>query len=266
MTIAINDKPQRIICLTEESVETLSLLGCLNLVQGVSIFVRRPLEAQNLPKVSAFTDSNFDKILALAPDLVLGFSDIQKDIARELIGLGVNVWISNQRSVKEIFEYVLMLGSVVGKRDEALILIQKWQNKIRLIQDEVKTWKKKPKIYFEEWDEPAITAIKWVSELIEICGGQNIFSEKSNSSLAKDRICDLSEVPSLDPDFIFGCWCGKKVKLHTFPARENWSDIKAIKMNRIYELEPEIFLQPGPALFEDGLDILMRYFRTFQDS
>ena len=264
MTIAICDKPPRIICLTEESVETLSLLGCLNLVQGVSIFVKRPLEAQNLPKVSAFTDSNFDKILALKPDLVLGFSDIQKDIARELIGFGVNVWISNQRSLKEIFEYVLMLGSIVGKRDEAFKLIKKWQDKIELIQNEVKTWRKKPKVYFEEWDDPAITAIKWVSELIEICGGENIFADKSNSSLAKDRICEWSEVPKFNPDFIFGCWCGKKVKLQSFAGRESWSDIPAIKSGRIFELEPEIFLQPGPALFEDGLDILMDFFRPFQ--
>lgn len=264
MTIEFSDRPQRIICLTEESVETLSLLGMMNLIVGVSIFVKRPVEAQNLPKVSAFTDSNFDKILDLRPDLILGFSDIQKDIARELIARGQNVWISNHRSIKEVFEYVLMLGSMVGKRTEALELIQRWQHKIEKIQKEVGIWPRKPKIYFEEWDEPAITAIRWVSELIEICGGENIFAEKSQSSLAKDRICDLSEIPKLNPDFIFGCWCGKKVKLKSFSQREGWSTVEAIQSGRVFELEPEIFLQPGPALFEDGLDILMSYFRSYQ--
>ncbi len=266
MTIEFSDKPQRIICLTEESVETLSLLNSLNLVVGVSIFVKRPVEAQNLPKVSAFTDSHFDKILALKPDLILGFSDIQKDIARELIGQGQNVWISNQRSIKEIFEYVLMLGSLVGKRAESYALIEKWQNQIQVIQREVSTWKRRPRVYFEEWDEPTITAIKWVSELIEVCGGENIFADKSNASLARDRICDFSEVLLKDPDIIFGCWCGKKVKLNSFALREGWGEMKAIKNSQVFELEPEIFLQPGPALFEDGLEILMGYFRSFQDS
>ena len=265
MTIEICDIPQRIICLTEESVETLSLLGRLNLVVGVSIFVKRPEAAQNLPKVSAFTDSNFEKILALKPDLILGFSDIQKDIARELIARGQDVWISNQRSVKEIFEYVLRLGSLVDKRAEAVELIQKWQRKIEAIQAEVAGWPRRPRVYFEEWDDPAITAIKWVSELIEICGGENIFAEKSQSSLAKDRICDLGQIPDLNPDFIFGCWCGKKVKLQSFARREGWDNIKAVQEGRVFELGPEIFLQPGPALFEDGLDILMSYFRSYQE-
>lgn len=265
MTIEFCDMPQRIICLTEESVETLSLLGRLNLVVGVSIFVKRPEAAQTLPKVSAFTDSNFEKILALKPDLILGFSDIQKDIARELIARGQEVWISNQRSLKEIFEYVIRLGSLVDRRFEALELVAQWQRKIQEIQTEVAGWKRRPRVYFEEWDEPTITAIKWVSELIEVCGGENVFAEKSQSSLAKDRICDQSEVPALEPDFIFGCWCGKKVKLQSFARREGWESMSAIQNGRVFELEPEIFLQPGPALFEDGLDILMGYFRSFQE-
>jgi iron complex transport system substrate-binding protein len=259
------DIPRKIICLTEESVETLALLGKLNLVQGVSIFVKRPVEAQTLPKVSAFTSSQIDKIVELKPDLVLGFSDIQKDIARDLIGAGINVWISNHRTLQETFNYVLMLASIVGEREQGLRLIDKWQAKVQAIKQKTLDWGLRPRVYFEEWDEPMITAIRWVSELIEICGGDNIFKEQSLSSLAKDRIVDSQLVMGLDPQVMLACWCGKRVKMRSIYQREKWQEIDALKNKRVFELPPEIFLQPGPALFEDGLDQLFGLLQKIHD-
>lgn len=247
------DIPRRIICLTEESVETLALLGRLDLVIGVSIFVKRPPEAQNLPKVSAFTSSQIEKIVELRPDLVLGFSDIQKDIARDLIGAGLNVWIANHRSLSETLDYILMLARIVGEEDKAIELIDGWRESLELIHKEVSQRSIRPKIYFEEWDEPQISAIQWVSELIELCGGVDIFSERSREKLAKGRFCQSQEVIDFNPDIIFGCWCGKKVKVDQIKKREGWDGINAVKNNQVFELPPEIFLQPGPALFEDGI-------------
>jgi len=256
MSLEIRDIPRKIICLTEESVETLALLGRLDLVAGVSIFVKRPVEAQNLPKVSAFTSSKIDTIVDMKPDLVLGFSDIQKDIARDLIGAGLNVWVSNHRSLAETMGYVLWLGRLVGEESRARALVERWQREIEQCREETARWRVRPKVYFEEWDEPRISAIQWVSELIDAAGGENIFSDRAESKLAQDRTCTLAEVAERRPDIIFGCWCGKRVRLDDFRGREGWSDIPAVKNNQLHELAPEIFLQPGPALFEDGLRLM----------
>ncbi|MBY0515288.1 MAG: cobalamin-binding protein [Bacteriovoracaceae bacterium] len=250
------DIPQKIICLTEESVETLALLGRLDLVAGVSIFVKRPEEAQSLPKVSAFTNSKIEKIVELKPDLILGFSDIQKDIARDLIGAGQNVWIANQRSISEILDYILLLGRLVGEESKALALVEGFEQKIEEIKLSAKSLKFRPKVYFEEWDDPQISAIQWVSELIEICGGIDIFKDRSRGKLAAERFTKQEEILERNPDVIIGCWCGKKVRLESFKTRQGWSSISAVKNDLIFELEPEIFLQPGPALFVDGLEIM----------
>lgn len=262
MTGKKRDIPSKIICLTEESVETLALLGRLDLVAGVSIFVKRPLEAQNLPKVSAFTHSKIETIVELEPDLVLGFSDIQKDIARDLIGAGLNVWISNHRSIQETLDYILLLGRLVGEEQKANELVCSWENDIKRLKK--LTHKRRPKIYFEEWDEPQISAIRWVSELIEICGGEDIFQERSHEKMAKGRFVESQEVIERAPDIVFGCWCGKKVRIDKINQRPGWSEIPAVKNQQVFELAPEIFLQPGPALFVDGLRIMMKYLENWQ--
>jgi iron complex transport system substrate-binding protein len=259
MNAGFRDIPRKIICLTEESVEALALLGRLDLVAGVSIFVKRPVEAQNLPKVSAFTSSKIDTIVDMKPDLVLGFSDIQKDIARELIGAGLNVWIANHRSLSETLSYVLMLGRMIGEEQRALALVAGWQRELEQCREETSGWKYRPKVYFEEWDEPQISAIQWVSELIEAAGGENIFADRAAAKLAQNRFCTNEEVVARRPDIVLGCWCGKRVRLDDFYQRPGWSSLPAIQNKQVHELPPEIFLQPGPALFVDGLRMMKEH-------
>ncbi|MFZ4712081.1 MAG: ABC transporter substrate-binding protein [Bacteriovoracaceae bacterium] len=248
--------PRSIVCLTEESVEVLGHLGRLDLVKGVSVFVKRPEEALQIPKVSYFTSSNLEKIVDLKPDLILGFSDIQKDIARDLIGLGLNVHIANHRTLQGILDYTLMLASLIGEREKGILLVDRLNRKMEQAQKSAEQLMVKPRVYFEEWDEPMISAIGWVSELIELAGGQDLFAHKSKGILAKDRFVSSDEVVLQNPQIILGCWCGKKVNLNHFKERPNWSNIEAIENSKVFELEPEIFLQPGPAPILDGLDLL----------
>ncbi len=245
--------PQRIICLTEESVETLFLLGKSELIVGVSHYVERPVEAKSLPKVSHFISGQINKIIDLKPDLILGFSDIQKDLARDLIGRGQNVFVTNQRSFEDIFNYILMLARLVGAEEKGKDLVASY--KLKLEQFKLKAMRRatRPKVYFEEWDEPKISAIQWVNELILAVGGEPLFGEHQGVT-ASERFVSDEEVISRNPDIIFGCWCGKKVKLEQFYQREGWDKISAIKNKKVIELPPEVFLQPGPALFEAGLD------------
>lgn len=257
--------PQKIVCLTEESVETLYLLGREELIAGVSAFVKRPAEAQSLPKVSFFTSSNYKKILDIRPDLVIGHSDIQKDIARDLIEKGLNVFIANHRSVAEIIQYIQLLSQMVDAKEEGQKLIRQIETKIKLAKEFAKNLQYRPKVYFEEWDDPVISAIKWVSEIIEICGGINIHGDKSSGVLAKDRFVSHEDVIRKNPDIIFGCWCGKKVKIEAIKKRNGYSQISAVKNNLVFELAPEIFLQPGPAPLLAGLDILIGHFKNFSE-
>ena len=257
------DYPSKIICLTEESVETLFLIGKQDLIKGVSAFVKRPSDAQKLPKVSFFTSCNYTKILNAKPDLVIGHSDIQKDIARDLIELGLDVYIANHRSIAGILSYIGMISKLVDAKEEGRELIDRLLLKLQEAKDFAKTLHKRPKVYFEEWDDPQISAIKWVSELIDICGGDNIFKDREDGVLAKERFCSDEEVITRNPDFIFGCWCGKKVKLESIKKRDGYKDLAAIKKERVFELPPEIFLQPGPAPILDGIDILLNYFKEF---
>lgn len=244
----------KIICLTEESVETLYLLGREDLIAGISQYVERPLGAKGAhPVVTQFIRSDIDKIIALKPDLIIGFSDLQKDIARELIGRGQNVFVTNQRSIKEILNQILLLGRLVGEEEKTLELIQRFESKIEQVRTRAASFKRRPRVYFEEWDHPMFSGSLWVSELIEICGGENIFADKVGS-LAREREVTPADVIERNPEIIFGCWCGKKVKLESFEKREGFQNILAVQNKFIWELDPAIFLQPGPALFIDGLD------------
>jgi iron complex transport system substrate-binding protein len=247
----------RIICLTEETVETLYLLGRQDLIIGVSEYVKRPAEAKKHPVVTQFIRSDIDQIQALKPDLVIGFSDLQKDIASQLIGRGLNVFVTNQRTLKEILNNILLLGRLIGEEEKALRLIKQFQEKLHFYQNKI--YKNPPKVYFEEWDHPRYSCIGWVSELIEATGGINIFSHKSGP-MARDREVTDQEIIAADPDIIFGCWCGKSVNLESFEKR--YPSVSAVKNRHLWELDPAIFLQPGPALFVDGLDQMFEKIRT----
>lgn len=245
--------PERIICLTEESVEWLYHLGQEHRIVGISQFVERPEQARtNHPVITSFIKSNYKKINELNPDLIIGYSDIQKDIARDLIEMGFNVWISNHRSLDEVMEYLLALGTLVNCRDQSLKIINEYQEKILFIKDKVK---KRYSVYLEEWDEPMISGIRYFSEVVELCGGDNIFKDKADGFLASERFLEAREIISKNPDLIFACWCGKKVKIDQITSRENWDSINAVKNKKVFELDPAVFLQPGPALFESGLNI-----------
>lgn len=244
--------PSKIICLTEETVETLYLLGRSDLILGVSKFVERPPDAKaNHPAVSQFVRSDIEGIVNLKPDLVIGFSDIQKDIAKDLVARGLNVLVTNQRSLKEILDQILFLGRIIGEEAKAKILVDEFSSKLDFYREKNRN-KARVKVYFEEWDKPQISCIQWVSELIEAAGGENIFKHKSGS-LAAERIVTDEEVVALNPDAIIGCWCGKKVDLESFTSRVGYMRVRAIQMGHVFEVSPAIFLQPGPALFVDGL-------------
>lgn len=258
---------KRIICMTEESVEFFHAIGRSDLIVGVSVYAVRPKEAKNHPVISSFTHANIKKIIGLKPDLVIGFSDIQKDIARDLIGEGIDVYISNQRSLDEILAYLWKLGHMIGESQKTKSFVLKLQNKIDWAASEAKKFKKSPRVFIEEWDEPPITGIRWFSELVELCGGTDIFRERSHlGSKAVDRFFTNEEVVAANPDIILACWCGKKVDIDSIMGRPNYSNISAIKTNNIIELPPEIFLQPGPALILDGIDQLLSIFSAFQSN
>lgn len=248
----------RIICLTEESVETLYLLGKESSIVGVSEYVERPEEAKLLPKVTQFVRSDIEEIMKLRPTLVIGFSDIQKDIARELIGRGLNVFVTNQRTLSEILSYIEMLGRLVGEESLACAVTSDFRERLQDMKRKGSELPRRPKVYFEEWDHPRLSGITWVSELIEICGGENIFSDRSGS-LARDREVTDELIIARAPDVIFGCWCGKPVKIEKISGRNSYESIPAVQNKFIWELPPEIFLQPGPALFLDGLDQMFAY-------
>ncbi len=245
--------PSRIICLTEETVESLYLLGRPELIIGVSQYVERPIEAKKLPVVTQFIRSDVEQIVSLRPDLVIGFSDIQKNIASELIGRGLNVLVTNQRSLEEILSNILLLGRIIGEESRALELVHSFRTKLERFKKLSESFAYRPRVYFEEWDRPQFSGIKWVSELISICGGENIFADRTGS-LAREREVTNEEVIERNPDIIFGCWCGKPVKLDSFAKRSGFEKVSAIQKGFVWELSPAIFLQPGPALFVDGLD------------
>lgn len=247
--------PQRIVCLTEETTETLYLLGEQRRIVGVSGYTVRPPEARrDKPKVSAFLSAKMDKILALKPDLVLGFSDLQADIARDLAKAGLNMVIFNQRSVDEILSMILTLSAMVGAADRGRKLIDEIEDDLTSIKLAAKQFSRRPKVYFEEWDEPMISAIRWVSELIGIAGGEDVFSELSRSQAASGRIIkEGSIVIAQQPEVILGSWCGKKFRPERVAARPGWEAIPAVRARELHEIKSADILQPGPAALTDGV-------------
>jgi iron complex transport system substrate-binding protein len=256
--MTMSDGPQRIVCLTEEPTEVLYALGQQHRIVGISGFTVRPPQARKeKPKVSAFTSAKVDQILELRPDLAIGFSDIQADIAQALIRQGVEVWIANHRSVAGIFGYVRRLGALVGVHEQAERYAQHLQAHVERVREAAGTLTRHPRVYFEEWDQPLICGIRWVSELIEIAGGRDVFADRSSSSLAQGRIVsNPEEVIGAAPDLIIGSWCGKKFRPEQVVSRPGWSAIPAVRNAELCEIKSPLILQPGPAAVTDGLDAL----------
>jgi iron complex transport system substrate-binding protein len=252
--------PHRIVCLTEETTEWLYLLGQSHRIAGISGYTVRPKEARHeKPRVSAFTSAKIDKILALNPDCVFGFSDLQADIAAQLIRHGVQVTVFNQRSVDEIFSMLYQVAAMVGEAALGLQRIEAMQQHLQTIKTQSQSFVKRPKVYFEEWDDPPISAIRWVSELIQVAGGNDCFPELALQSMGKDRIiADPLDIVRRSPDIIIGSWCGKKFRPEKVAAREGWADVPAVKNNQIFEIKSADILQPGPAALTDGVTQLHR--------
>ena len=257
--------PRRIVCLTEEPTEVLYALGEQDRIVGISGFTVRPVIARKeKPKVSAFTSAKIGEILKLEPDFVIGFSDIQADIAAALIRHGVEVWISNHRSVPGILDYIRRLGALVGAADRANAYADDLQRGLDAIEREAAMLPHRPKVYFEEWDEPPITGIRWVAELIRIAGGDDLFPERALESLAKARILeDADEVIRRAPDIILGSWCGKKFRPEKVTARPGWSAIPAVRDGQLFEIKSPLILQPGPAALTDGVGEIARIIRAW---
>lgn len=251
--------PRRIVCLTEETVETLYLLGEQDRIVGVSGYaVRPPQVRREKPRVSAFISADVPKILALDPDLVLGFSDLQADIAAALVRAGIAVHVFNQRDVAGILAMIRMLGAMVGVAERAEQLAAQHEQRMADVSAAAVQHPVKPRVYFEEWDEPLISGIGWVSELIEIAGGVDVFPNLRFRKAAKDRIVPPDAVMAAAPDIILASWCGKKVVPEKIRSRPGWSGIPAVRNDRIVEIKSPLILQPGPAALTDGLDAIVR--------
>lgn len=245
--------PTRIVCLTEETTETLYLLGQGDRIVGVSGYTARPPEARQKPRVSAFTHARYERIEALEPDLILGFSDLQAEIATELIRRGYPVVVFNQRSVEEILQMIRMLGGLVGCPDRADTLVSSLQRALDAVREEGARFPWRPRVFFEEWDDPLISGIRWVEELVAIAGGSPVFPELATAGLAKERIVMSDEVVRRNPDVIVASWCGKPVRREQIANRPGWDRIAAIRQGHVYEIKSTTILQPGPASLTDGL-------------
>ena len=268
LKVGMDRYPQRIVCLTEETTETLYVLGEQHRIVGISGFTVRPPEARrDKPRVSAFTSAKFEKILALKPDLVLGFSDLQADIAAELVRRGVEVHVFNHRSVEQILNMIVQLGALVGAGDKALAWVGEWEESARRWRETLPPLERRPLVYFEEWDEPIITCIRWVAELIGLAGGRECFPEHARESLGKNRIvADAMEVVRRGPDIIIGSWCGKKFRPNLVAARPGWDAMPAVRDGQLFEIKSALILQPGPAALTDGLDELKAIIGAWQEA
>ena len=258
--------PQRIVCLTEETTEWLYLLGQESKIVGISGYTVRPRRArEERPRVSAFLSAKIDKILALKPDCVFGFSDLQADIAGLLIRSGIQVTVFNQRSVDEIFSMLYQVAAMVGEVNQGEIRLKQFRENLNAIQTAASNFKRRPIIYFEEWDEPRISAIRWVSELITIAGGDDCFPELAIMPMGKDRIiADDQSIVSRAPDIIIGSWCGKKFRPEKVSQRAGWESIPAVKNNQLFEIKSADILQPGPAALTDGVAQLHQIIQQWQ--
>lgn len=245
--------PRRIVCLTDETTETLYLLGEEDRIAGVSAYARRPPAARMKPRVSAFQSANFEAILALNPDLVLTFSDVQADITRELVRRGATVLNFNQRSIAEIYEMIAVLASLVGRTAEGLTLVESIRAGLDAISVSAQSFSHRPRVFFEEWPDPLISGIEWVEELMEVAGGALTFPEKRGCGKAQDRVVEPDEVIARDPEVIFASWCGKPVSVEQIAARPGWSAISAVRNGHIYEIPGDCILQPGPASLTEGV-------------
>ena len=251
--------PQRIVCMTEETTEWLYLLGQQHRIVGVSGYTVRPPEARHeKPRISAFTSAKIDKILELKPDCVFGFSDMQADIASELVRRGVQVTVFNQRSVAEIFSMLYQVACLVGQGPQGLAHIQRFQDGLDAIRQTVAerlaAGARRPRVFFEEWDSPHISAIRWVSELLHIAGGDDCFEELSHQRLGRNRIiADSQDIVQRSPDIIIGSWCGKKFRPENVSAREGWNAVPAVRHQQLFEVKSPEILQPGPAALTDGV-------------
>jgi iron complex transport system substrate-binding protein len=258
--------PSRIVCLTEETTETLYLLGQGARVVGISGYTVRPPEAREKPKVSAFINARFDKIEALDPDLVLAFSDLQADIAAELIRRGYPVVTFNQRSVEEILQMVRIVGALVGCADRAETLAADLERGLDEIRARAAALPRRPRVFFEEWDNPLISGIRWVDELIEIAGGDPVFPELRAGRLARERIVSPDDAAARDPEIIVASWCGKAMKKRTIVERPGWDRVSAVRRDHVYEIKSTYILQPGPASLTEGVtrlhDIVARVARA----
>jgi iron complex transport system substrate-binding protein len=252
--------PQRIVCLTEETTETLYLLGEGQRVVGISGYTVRPPEARQKPKVSSFLHARYEKIEALKPDLILAFSDLQAEITNELVRRGYAVFTLNQRSVGEIFQMIRVLGAIVGVSSKADVLANELQAGLDAIHRTADTFARRPRVFFEEWDNPLISGIQWVEELIEIAGGDPVFPQLRQARLAKDRVVTSDAVIAAAPDVIVGSWCGKPVRKERIVARPGWDVIPAVRHGHIYEVKSTYILQPGPAALTEGINALHRIF------
>jgi iron complex transport system substrate-binding protein len=245
--------PGRIVCLTEETTETLYLLGEGDRVVGVSGYTVRPPEARAKPRVSAFLTARYDKILALKPDLVLAFSDLQADVAAELIRRGVSVCTFNQRSVAEILRMVLTVARIAGVEARGLELVGQLERELGAIAASAGRFPWRPRVFFEEWMDPLISGIRWVEELIEVAGGEPVFPELRDKKSAKDRVVEPGAVAARDPQVIIASWCGRKVKKADIRSRKGWGAVSAVGSGHIYKMDSAVILQPGPAALTEGV-------------
>jgi len=240
--------PERIVCLTSETVEIVYLLGAGDRVVGVPGTAHRPPEAREKPKVGAFTSFKLDKILALQPDLVLAFSDLQADIVRDLVRSGCAVLCTNQRSLDDIFRAILLIGGALGREAEARAAVQDMRDELKQVREFSSVWPDRPRVYFEEWHEPLIAGIRWVSEVVEVAGGRDIFPELRDEPLASGRVVPADEVVRRDPDIVLASWCGKKVDVEAIRSRPGWERVSAVRAGRIYEIDGADILSPGPSV------------------
>jgi iron complex transport system substrate-binding protein len=254
--------PSRIVCLTEETTETLYLLGEGERVVGISGYTVRPPEARQKPKVSSFLHARYEKIEALKPDLILAFSDLQAGITNDLVKRGYPVFTFNQRSVAEILQMIRVLAGIVGVAEKGEALAQQFERDLDQVRARAATLPRRPKVFFEEWYDPLISGIRWTEELVAIAGGNPIFPELEHASLAKDRIVSNEQVIERAPDVIIGSWCGKPVRKERITSRPGWQDVPAVRNGHIYEVKSTYILQPGPAALTEGVTQLEKIIRT----